>query len=58
MNIQLIIYLVLLLLLLAYLVFGKESVHVPSIKPFLITQFMIISIIWGTVLLIKYIIAL
>lgn len=58
MNIQLIIYVVLLLALVAYLVFGKESGHVPSIKPLFIILFIVISIIWGMVLLIKYIIAL
>jgi len=58
MNIQLIIYVVLLLALVAYLVFGKESGHVPSIKPLLIILFIVISIIWGLVLLIKYIVAL
>lgn len=54
MSTQLIIYLLLLLALFAYLVFGKESGHGPSVKPFLIILFVIISIIWGFVLLIKH----
>lgn len=58
MSIQFIIYLVLLLALVAYLVFGKESGHVPSIKPLLIIFFVVISIICFLLFLIKHIIAL
>lgn len=54
MNLSVIVYFILLIAAILYLIFGKESGHIPSLKPLLLAAIILFSLVyWGIYVLIE-----